>query len=185
MKAESVTRPIFEDPTSDDCESERADEWSEPKGFMFGGMGIPMGRVMGQQYFEAANVLVSVIESNRCEDYKLAHPILFLYRHYVELTLKGLLVWMGTEDPWGHNLLSLCDLFVAAIQKNFNEKVPNWIINRIRELGRIDPKSTAFRYGDELPWSEVYVNLRHLNQAMKALNAAFDSVWKHLDTPYR
>jgi hypothetical protein len=182
MNSESLTRPIFEE-LSDKCE--RADEWSEPKGFLIGGMGIPIGRDLGRQYFDAANVLIGAITRNEWADFQLAHPVLFLYRHSVELNLKGLLVWMGSENPWGHDLLSLSDMFCAAVEQKFNERVPEWIPNRIKELAGMDPKSTAFRYGNALPWNEVYVDVHHLKRAMNTLHAAFDSVWVNLDTPLR
>jgi hypothetical protein len=85
--SEAAKRPLFEEPTS---ACEREDPWSGPKGFMFGGMGLPTRPYLdtAQQYFDAANLLISDIESLRIEDYNLANPIFFLYRHWLELMVK-------------------------------------------------------------------------------------------------
>jgi hypothetical protein len=53
-------------------------------------------------------------------------------------------------------------------------------------LAKIDPSSTAFRYGETYNKStkqrvkvdgEIYVSLRHLQRTMKALNEAILTVW--------
>jgi hypothetical protein len=77
-----MTRPLFEEPSSD-CE--REDEWSSPKGFMFGGWSLPCGTTweMAEQYFDAANLLIENIEHNDIEDYKLGTPVLYLYPNVI------------------------------------------------------------------------------------------------------
>jgi hypothetical protein len=65
------------------------------------------------------------------------------------------------------------------------KEVPAWVILRIKEIARIDPASTAFRYGktfdpvsktDRPIPGEAYVSLPHLQDAMIALNWALASV---------
>src|SRR5437870_500732 len=103
ITSEAMTRPLFEEP-SEKCE--RPDEWSYPKGFMFGGMGLPTRpyKDTAQQYFDAANLLISEIERNRFEDYRLANPVMYLYRHWLELMVKEI-----AGPVREHNLANLGD----------------------------------------------------------------------------
>jgi hypothetical protein len=177
LNESAATRPLFEEPSD---EIERIDPFSGPKGFMFGGMCTTTKQDLGQQYFEAANLLICAIKRDELEDYKLAHPVLFLYRHSIELTLKSLIEWMDAPNVWGHDLASLAERFAKAVRRKFGQEVPNWIIDRIKEIAAMDPDSTTFRYDVVPAGGELYVSLAHLQEAMKALNAALCSVWLRL-----
>ena len=74
LSKSATTRPLFEEPSD---QIERTDPFSGPKGFMFGGMSTTTKQDLGQQYLEAANLLISAIKRDELEDYKLAHPVLF------------------------------------------------------------------------------------------------------------
>jgi hypothetical protein len=106
MISEAATRPLFEEPTA---ACEREDPWSGPKGFMFGGMCPPPEpyKDTAQQYFDAANLLISDIENLKIEDYNLANPIFFLYRHWLELMAKEII-----GPVRGHNLETLANKLV-------------------------------------------------------------------------
>ncbi|HEV3481233.1 MAG TPA: hypothetical protein VGR97_02775 [Candidatus Acidoferrales bacterium] len=177
LKQSAMTRPLFEEPSDG---IERTEPFSGPKGFMFGGMCSATKQQLGQHYFEAADLLIRAIKRNELEDYKLAHPVFFLYRHSIELTLKSLIEWMESPDVWGHNLASLADRFETAVQRKFGQEVPSWIIDRIKEIAVMDPGSTTFRYDDAQNDGEMYVSLVHLQEVMKGLNSALCSVWVHL-----
>jgi hypothetical protein len=78
-----------------------------------------------------------------------------------------------------HSLNKLVDSFAALVKREFDTDVPAWIIARIKELAKIDPGSTAFRYSQnrdnatnkDMPVEgEIYVDLLHLQSTMKALN---------------
>jgi hypothetical protein len=99
-------RPLFEEPGP---HIERADPWTGPQGFLFGGGlgGEPDHLDVAQDYMEAAYVLTEVIRKGDWEDYRLANPVLYLYRHSVELFLKGV---MG-NDRRTHCLVELADSF--------------------------------------------------------------------------
>jgi hypothetical protein len=178
----AMTRPLFDQPSP---EIERTDAFSGPLGFLFGasaGMGgSPDNLSLAQDYMEAAYVLSEAIAKGDWEDYRLAEPLMFLYRHSLELFLKGV---MGSK-PKGHDLARLADEFAAFIQKEHKRDVPAWVINRIKEFARIDPESTAFRYGSTFDKKtkrdypipgEHYVSLPHLQDVMIALNWAIASV---------
>jgi hypothetical protein len=137
--SEAAKRPLFEEPTSG-CE--REDPWSGPKGFMFGGMGLPTRPYLdtAQQYFDAANLLISDIESQKIEDYNLANPIFFLYRHWLEVMVKEII-----GPIHGHNVAVLANKLDSHLRTQ-GIVLPNWVIARFKEIAAIDPDSTTFRY---------------------------------------
>jgi hypothetical protein len=178
FKQSAMTRPLFEDPTE---EIERPDPWTGPKGFVIGGMALPTKEELSQQYFDAAKLLLDAIKRDELEDYKLVNPVLFLYRHSLELLLKS---FVGST---GHSLASLAAAFEAAVKQRSGEAPPIWVLSRLREVSKIDPNSTAFRYSENYDQAlkrhapvdgELYVSLNHLGEAMNALNQALRSLWE-------
>jgi len=85
---EAMSRPLFEEPGDHIV---REDPFSGPQGFMIGDEFTPSRLGMAQQYFDAAHMLLETIKRGEWEDYKLVSPALFLYRHSLELLVKGLL----------------------------------------------------------------------------------------------
>lgn len=171
---EQMHRSLFEEPTA---ELERASPAEGPPGFMIGGMANIALRHLGQQYYDAAVLLLEAVEHGAAEDSQLAHPVLYLYRHAVELFLKAA---MG-HGAKSHDLARLAARFKARLKASLNAELPAWISNRIAELAAIDPGSTAFRYSQT--WNnvekkhvplggELHVDAAHLKGAMSALNAA-------------
>ena len=171
---DAMSRPLFEEPGDHIV---RDDPFSGPQGFMVGDEFIPTRIEMAQQYFDAAHMLLESIKRGDWEDYKLVNPALFLYRHSLELLVKGLL----GSAPKTHDLAALADEFSQAYSDRWQRPVPGWIIERLKEMAAIDPGSTAFRYGEnydralkaDVPVpSAMYVSLPHLQRAMLTLNAA-------------
>ncbi len=117
---DQMHRPLFEEPTED---IERVDAWEEPLGFMIGGMANTSLQQLGEQYFDAAILLTEIIQNHQWEDYRLANPTLFLYRHSIELLLKAAMG--GTAKT--HSLDELADAFVAFVKREFDTDVPSWI----------------------------------------------------------
>jgi hypothetical protein len=168
---DSMTRPLFEEPSVD---YEREDPWSGPKGFMFGGWSLPSGTTweMAEQYFDAANQLIQSILGGKVEDCRLGTPVLFLYRHWLELAVKSII-----PPTRGHDLAVLTDKLVEHLAGQ-GIAVPKWVISRIREIAAIDPGSTAFRYADGSIPGEIYVSLPHLRDSMMLMYVALVSASK-------
>jgi hypothetical protein len=171
-------RPLFEEPTP---ELERSSPTDGPPGFMIGGMANLAYPHIGQQYYDAAVLLLEAIKFGDATDDQLAHPVLYLYRHSVELFLKAAL---GSAAKT-HDLAVLAAQFRALVKAEFNAELPAWIDSRINELAAIDPNSTSFRYSEtwnktakkDVPLEgEFHVNLAHLKDAMWALNVALVGV---------
>jgi hypothetical protein len=139
---------------------------------MFGGWSLPSGTMweMAEQYFDAANLLVANITRNDVEDYKLSTPVIYLYRHWLELAVKSVV-----GQVRGHDLAKLSS-GMARLLASRGVNVPAWVTARFKEMSRIDPSSTAFRYAENAVAGEIYVSLPHLRGAMVFLHAALASV---------
>jgi len=117
------------------------------------------------------------VSNHTSEDYRLANPTLFLYRHSIELLLKAII----GKTVKTHSLNELADAFVIFVKRERDIDIPAWVIVRIQELAKIDPGSTAFRYNknwdktakkDRAVDGEFHVDLLHLQHAMNALKTA-------------
>ena len=165
-------RRLFQEPS---VEHEREDPWTGPKGFMLGGMALPTKVELAAQFFRAANALMQTIDNNECEDYKLVNPVLYLYRHALELLLKG---GMSTKTH-GHSLRHLADKLNEHVRKRHKREVAPWIIERLIEMDKVDPGGTAFRYaenkGKPVP-GEMYVGFDSLRSEMTELFRALASL---------
>ena len=168
---DQMYRSLFEEPTP---AIEREHPLDGPHGFLLGGGANLTLPEIGQQYFDAADALVELITSQEVEDYKIGNPVIYLYRHSIELFLKAIL-----PGTWGHNLEALAGKFEAFVRAEFAATVPDWIISRLKEISRLDPDSATFRYNqnsDLLHEGEFHVDLLHLQSAMHALNTALVGV---------
>lgn len=99
-----------------------------------------------------------------------AYPVLFAYRHTLELYLKTI----GEVDETTHSL-KRC---VHFVEKRHGEKIPDPIRAWILELDRIDPTGTAFRY-DEFAsssgqFAEEWFDLAHFKFAMNRVFRVID-----------
>jgi hypothetical protein len=142
-------------------------------------------------YKHAADLLVKSAPGEFCHD-ELLYPIIALYRHFVEMRLKGLLVVCSSL---GDNPVELASLDKHLIDdlwdrakvhfKHFSPKLSNEQVQAtekcIRELAQWDRDSQAARY----PWNkegdpsfpDIYsVNIVHLKQVMGKIEHFFDIV---------
>lgn len=164
-------KPLFRDPDAGD---QREDGYSEPFGFLLGPMGVIGRGDMADQYHRAANLIVGQIQERKVADFEIAYPVLFLYRHAMELMLKTILSSQANH----HRLDALADDFVSFAKDKYGERVPQWITRRLKELAQIDPTSQAFRYGEDkydpgkkptaIP-AETYVRVLELRDEMNRL----------------
>lgn len=125
---------------------------------------------MASQFAMAANLLrESAINSGTPWFY--THPILYLYRHALELYLKGIL---RPSKPT-HNLLLLRDKLIEHAKLKWDVDIADsWVAQTISEFATIDPNSTRFRYakdnnGQQNFAAEQIVNLKDLKHRMDKL----------------
>lgn len=108
-------------------------------------------------YRMAADRLIDSLADDHSEIDFLIYPILYLYRHYLELSLKGLirdgvsLLDWGRKPPEGHGLNNLwiqAKGVINAAARLDGQKEPNLSIidNCIKRFAEADPTGEFFRY---------------------------------------
>ena len=99
-----------------------------------------------------------------------AYPVLFAYRHTLELYLKII----GEIDEVTHSLQRCVHLVEKRRGENFSTTIRRWIL----ELEEIDPAGTAFRYADSPlssnPYAEHWFDFLHFKFAMKRVFDVLD-----------
>lgn len=153
--------------------------------------------LMATGYREAGDILVRQAEENYFHRDTLIYPIVFLYRHYIELQLKYILFMYGKrakqEADWVHHDLDVLWPKVRRVIEHFNRKPSlknaealNAVETCVAEFAKIDPKSFSFRYpvtkqGQPLTLPFASVDLSNLKHVMTNLDAFFIGVDGQLD----
>jgi len=147
-------------------------------------------------YKIAADKLVSDIESNRQDQDKLVYPIVFLYRQYLELAVKGLiqdgrrLLDIDDWTPITHHridrLWPICSGLLAQISPGDSVEEVAQIGRLIDEFCRIDPTSMAFRYPSDKEGKPSLVglgviNLRNIRDVISKISVILDGASYQLD----
>lgn len=104
------------------------------------------------------------------EGYNLIYPVMFNYRHAIELYLKALV----KPEKNNHDLSALFTQLKQLLAKH-NKQIPDWFTNWINEFIEYDSKSTAFRYPDVSisPHEEKMVDLPQLKEIMTLIENCF------------
>jgi hypothetical protein len=136
-------------------------------------------------YRIAARTIIMSLRSAGDEVF-LFYPVVFLYRHYVELLLKNLVA--AFDEPGirqmtqadelsekerdrlltAHSLQLLWDHLrpsVVALGNAVRAETVEGVNSYIRQLNEIDPDSTKFRYATELHATKARLKARHENEA--------------------
>lgn len=143
--------------------------------------------LMANGYEIAASVLVDQALSNSTLMDFLVYPIVFNYRHFIELRLKGIIAdygdSVGVEPIWdSHSLTHLWNAF-AKVLDGYGTPDPDEadavVAALIDEFSKIDPGSFSFRYprdrnGENLTLPFSAVDLNWLKDVMKGLSHYFD-----------
>lgn len=120
---------------------------------------------IAEAYKTAGDELVTLAISSDTA-YELAYPILFAYRHALEVYLK--LLVPQKDDT--HDFTRLIDAFRAK----YNTKFAAWAENRLLEFHRMDRWADTFRYAEPkqpLPNDEQFVNLNQLRVVVDHLSS--------------
>lgn len=113
-------------------------------------------------YLDAAKLLARVVIFSQSHMDTLVYPIIYLYRHYLELRFKRLIrqgaiikdfqIDAKLEEVLAdHNLMALWNSFIPFFEEVSGdnedfEKVKKGIESYINQIHQIDPGSLAFRY---------------------------------------
>lgn len=159
------------------------------------GEGEPNWHRFAYGYKLAADKLAASINDQRAPADYICFPVLFLYRHSVELYLKALLLDLGElfdddeETPGQHDLIPLWQRFREGhLDYDCTQESP-WLDRTgdlIAELDSIDQKSFSFRYpvakdGESLLVQGQSVSIAHFASVMQELWVVLDGAAALLD----
>lgn len=163
--------PIFQEVPDEIGQSEPCEY-----GVIIGGMAQPAKIDIAQAYKLAADMLVDLALTTTESDstfnlYGVVWPILFNYRHCIEIYLKILTNY--SEDNPTHSIESL----INSLREKYKPlKINDWIKNLLVEWSSIDDRATAFRYPEDLQNGEYWVDFYHLKAVMGILCNAFEEL---------
>lgn len=145
--------------------------------------------VYAEGYKTAADIAVQYIADNDWYQNYLVYPIAFLYRHYLELRLKELIILTSqyldkyVEMPTGHKLMPLWEQVRPNIEEIWDDPETRGHLEaieaKIQELYEVDRRSDAFRYpvdmkGDTTLEELRHINLKHLKDVMQGISQFLD-----------
>lgn len=113
------------------------------------------------------------------EAWESVDPILFCFRHALELNLKSL---HRGERLRVHGLKAMTDALHARLSTRYPVQQVDWLRDRLHEFDTVDPRSTAFRYDDAASPStppELWVDFAKLRQIMNTMFEALDAIRRH------
>jgi len=155
--------PLFQDPSD-----EMDETWQH--GTLIGGMACHDLPQVARAYKLAADELLKLALS-KYEPHELDYPILFLYRHTVEVYLKAAL----DQPPEHHDLSRLIQLLEAEGEK----KIAGWVKDRLWDFHKIDNMASLFRYADPPDDGERWIDFHQLHVVIDKLVQAFEKYIKH------
>jgi hypothetical protein len=170
LPSKRLRNSIFQEVTEEITEN-----WNG--GVLVGGMALWSGEEpIARAYKQAGDVLVKeALENDLAHEF--TYPILFVYRHTIELYLKTIL----NPTQRNHNLESLIQALVDYIDSKYKQPLESCVVERLREFATFDPSSTTFRYSSghlksEKLYSETWVDLTNLSQVMDMLCKCFEQI---------
>jgi hypothetical protein len=140
-------------------------------------------------YKLAADLIIQHTSSCQSDRDLLIYPVLFCYRHYIELSLKSMLAFYGPKvgviSDWStHNLEILWQKFKELVVRygaeQDNESI-NVVKGCIAEIANFDPASFDFRYprtrkGEPISIEFESLDLDALNEGMGRIHGYFTGV---------
>lgn len=140
-------------------------------------------------YKEAGDLLVESVANRRGMADSLIFPIVFLYRHYIELRLKSLLhdgcrlLDLEYKQKSEHQLLKLWpkvrDILVELWPDDDKSQLEA-MDRLIMQFEQVDPRSTTFRYPKDFEGKNSLkiemerVNLRNLKEVVGAMSTVLE-----------
>lgn len=141
------------------------------RGTVFGGE-FCLGELFDQaNSFKLAGDRLVQIAFDNYKERELFQPAIYNYRHAVELYMKSV---VGERKT--HDLKVLLDKLKIIIKQEFNSEAPDWFINLVLAFHNSDPGGTTFRYGAELPETELYCDMRHVKKVMGWFSVVFKRI---------
>lgn len=150
--------PLFQDP------SEEMDEtWRH--GTMIGGMACRDLPQVARAYKLAADELLTQAQA-KYEPHELDYPILFLYRHTIEVYLKAAL-----DSHQKHHDLSR---LIQLLEEESGQQIAGWVKERLWDFHKIDHMAALFRYADPPDDGELWIEFQHLQLVIDKIVQALE-----------
>ncbi len=142
--------------------------------------------LMMRGYKQSADLLVAATESDVKSRDVLVYPIIFNYRHFLELSLKYQLFAhgekVGVHANWKtHDLAVLWSEFIKIVERygtSDPDEADPAVEEIIAEFAKIDVGSFSHRYpcdrsGDAIPVNQSQLDLGHLREVMECVENYF------------
>ncbi|MBF0457631.1 MAG: nucleotidyltransferase domain-containing protein [Nitrospirae bacterium] len=139
---------------------------------------------IARAYKIAGDILVAR-NAKEAEAYEFVYPLLFLYRHSIELYLKSL----PLGGKYSHDITKLIPAFEEFVLNEYKQAVPPRVKSWMLEFAMMDPNSTTFRYihdrsepkhrlknTEQLDKGEWWVDLNNLKSVMDYLSGIFEKI---------
>lgn len=132
---------------------------------------------VAQSFRNAANCLIYTHKNNHYEC-EVLDPLLYLYRHSLELYMKALIVahnhGCDVKKDYGHSLSKLFKEAVAVV-KTLGYEMPERAKRIVAEMSEVDSASFSFRYDGDWSKSEYWIGYDNLKNDF---NCFFDRLEK-------
>lgn len=150
--------------------------------------------LMTEGYKKAADLMVTQSVANSDDRNYLVFPIIFNYRHFIELSLKYMLSvygpTVGVTANWNTHNLSDLWLDFSKVLDGYGTSDPDLADSVVEvvvaEFSKIDPRSFSLRYpvdtkGKPIPLGHEFLNLESLRDVMLAVGNYFTGCDGYLD----
>ncbi len=148
-----------------------------------------------QSYKEAADVVVDHIEHTRRRQDSMVYAVMLLYRHYIELTLKGLLrlgsMFEGSapEYPKHHSIYGLWHLCKPMLKTAFptgDDSATKAVEECMKQIALMDPSGEAWRFpedkkGRAIRHSVCFLSLRNTRKVMDKIAGYLEGSYDGMD----
>ena len=151
--------------------------------------------MMMRGYKLASDTMVDRAKVSEFDRDLLVYPIIFNYRHFIELSLKYLISTYGRAvgvEPISnsHDLRRLWTAFMAVLagyEHDDVEETDPIVARVVAEFAKVDPASFSYRYpadnkGNPIPISQEELDLGALADVMLALDGYFTGCDGYLDS---
>ncbi|HAR37236.1 MAG TPA: hypothetical protein DCS09_00850 [Porphyromonadaceae bacterium] len=164
--------PVFQEPTEEIVGME--------SNILFTGMASLDNLLsLANEFKESGDILFKAIKKQG-NLYDFTNPILYQYRHAIELYLKSIL----RKPIRTHKLQVLYPKFENLIRVEFQTVVPSWLKEMINGFAQIDPQGDILRYGEGIAYDEILVNLEQLKIKMDWFSKSMNRIHGHLKNGY-
>lgn len=154
------------------------------------------------EYQEAINLILDNMIKTRRRNF-MVFPVIFLYRHYIELTLKEIILnnWEYLEIslpfPRGHDIYRLWNICRDCLKETDKSVDPGFAKSRdyveqimgaydaleadLRKFAEIDPDSQHFRYPVDSQGNPIVVDEKLLLELLRELPELVKRISDNLD----